>query len=105
MNRFELESNVTTPHKLLAALQIQINIGGRINIPPFQFVAFNQLDYVCKGCAVYSLDLMSEPEYWKETIDVYTKEIQNQEMHGVNQMEGWIVTLVQSLPILCSSRQ
>jgi len=71
----------------LAALQIRMNVGGRSDDPPFQFVEFNQLDSAREGCAVCSLDLTSEPERWQEAIHASVKEIRKLGVHGVTQGE------------------
>ena len=72
---------------VLAALQIRLNVNARGDDTPFTFVEFNQLDSPREGCAVCSLDLMSESSKWREAVVMSVSEIRRLGKYGLTQSE------------------
>uniref|UniRef100_A0A7S1BTA2 Peptidase M16 C-terminal domain-containing protein n=1 Tax=Corethron hystrix TaxID=216773 RepID=A0A7S1BTA2_9STRA len=72
---------------VLAALQIRLNVNGRGDNPPFSFVEFNQLDSAREGCAICSLDMMSDPSRWDEAIGKVLSEIRTLGTYGLSEGE------------------
>ncbi len=88
----------------LAALQIQLNVGGRSDDPPFSFVEFNQLDSAREGCAVCSLDLTASSKRWKDAVQIAVSEIRKLGLFGVTsgEMERYTLALLTDLAQLAA---
>jgi hypothetical protein len=43
--------------------------------PLFTFIDFNQINWAREGCAVCSMDLTTDPAYWKEAVQLAIREI------------------------------
>ena len=70
----------------ILALQIRLNVLARDD-PPFTFVEFNMLDSAREACAVCNLDILAEPEKWKQAITLSLQEIRRLGMFGISQSE------------------